>query len=128
MSRASHQAYFERLVVEKLNKLLQLAGEEVERDAEEEIRERIQLMWLDDLRVAAAESASVSQSAVVAINGLADKIQEVINNGGDPVELQALVDGLRADDAKVAAAIVARTPAAAEPPPTPVEPEVLPTE
>ena len=85
-------------------------------------------MWLDDLRVAAAESASVSQSAVVAINALADKIQEVINNGGDPAELQALVDSLRADDAKVAAAIVARTPAAAEPPPTPVEPEVLPTE
>lgn len=117
---------YERLVITKLNRLLQLAGEEVERDADERAIERIQLMWLDDLRAAAAESNTVGQSAVVAINDLADKLQEVLNAGGDPAELQALVDSIRADDVKVADAIRARTVAANEPSPVTEEPGVLP--
>lgn len=110
---------FQNWVVKKLNRLEQLMLA-IQR------AEGYELMWLDDLRTSAAESKTVSQGAVISINKLADKIQELINAGGDPAELQALVDSLRADDAAIAAAIVARTPAEGEPAPTPVEPEVLP--
>lgn len=84
------------------------------------------MAWIDDMRTEISNNTSVSQSAVVAVNRLADQLQEVINSGADPAELQALVDTLRNNDAAVAAAVAARTSAAQEPPPTPVEPEVTP--
>jgi hypothetical protein len=63
---------------------------------------------------------------VVALNTLADKVQELINSGADPVELQAFVDTLRANDAAVSEAIKAGTAAVSEPAPIPVEPLVQP--
>ena len=61
----------------------------------------------------------------MAVNTLADKVQELINNGADPVELQAFVD-TRANDTAVSDAIKARTAAVSEPAPVPVEPQVQP--
>lgn len=84
------------------------------------------MAWIDDMRSAVAANTTVTQGAVVAMNKLADKLQELINSGADPVELQAFVDTLRSDDAALAAAIAQHTPAEAEPAPTPVEPEVQP--
>ena len=86
----------------------------------------IEMAWIDDMRAELANNTSVAQSAVVAVNSLADKVQEMINAGADPAELQAFVDTLRANDAALSDAIKARTAAAAEPAPQPVEPEVQP--
>jgi hypothetical protein len=86
----------------------------------------VEMAWIDDMRSALANNTSVSQSAVVALNTLADKVQELINSGADPVELQAFVDTLRANDAAVSEAIKAGTAAVSEPAPIPVEPLVQP--
>ena len=53
-------------------------------------------------------------------------LQELINSGSDPDELQAFVDTLRANDAALSEAIKARTAAVGEPAPVPVEPMVQP--
>ena len=84
------------------------------------------MAWIDDMRAELANNTSVSQSAVVAVNTLADKVQELINAGADPDELQAFVDTLRANDASLSDAIKARTAAVSEPAPMPVEPQVQP--
>lgn len=84
----------------------------------------IEMAWIDDREL--ANNTSVSQSAVVAVNTLADKVQELINTGADPDELQAFVDTLRANDAALSEAIKAGTAAVSEPAPAPVEPLVQP--
>lgn len=84
------------------------------------------MAWIDDMRAELANNSSVSQSAIVALNALADKVQELINAGADPDELQAFVDTLRANDAALSEAIKARTAAVSEPAPIPVEPQVQP--
>ena len=86
----------------------------------------IGMAWIDDMRTALENNTSVSQSAVVALNALADKVQELINGGADPDELQAFVDTLRANDAALSEAIKAGTQAMSEPAPVPVEPQVQP--
>lgn len=83
--------------------------------------ERYELMWLDDFRTEVAHNTSVTEGVVVTIHKLADKLQQVIDSGGDPVELQALVDQLKANDGAIADAIAANTPADPEAAP-PVEP------
>ena len=110
---------FQNWVVKKLNRIEQLLLS-IQR------AEGYELMWLDDLKSEVANNTTVSQGAVVAINSLADKLQEVVNAGTDPAEVQAIIDTIRINDAAVAAAITARTPAEAEPAPTPVEPTVEP--
>lgn len=86
----------------------------------------IEMAWIEDMRAELENNTSVSQGAVVAVNTLADKVQELINNGADPDELQAFVDTLRANDAALSDAIKARTAAVSEPAPMPVEPQVQP--
>lgn len=88
----------------------------------------INMAWIDDMRAELETNTTVSQSAVVALNTLADKVQELINSGADADELQAFVDTLRANDAAVSEAIKARTAAVSEPTPVPVEPQVQPEE
>lgn len=92
-----------------------------------EIEGEIEMAWIDDMRAELATNTSVAQSGVVAVNALADKVQELINNGSDPAELQSFVDTLRDNDVKLSDAIKARTAAATDPAPTPVEPKVDPT-
>ncbi len=84
------------------------------------------MAWTDDMRAAISEDASVTQSAVTLLSELADKIQELINNGSDPAELQGFVDEVRSNTTKLADAVKAQTPVATEPPATPVEPGVEP--
>jgi hypothetical protein len=88
----------------------------------------INMAWIDDMRAELETNTTVSQSAVVALNTLADRMQELINSGADADELQAFVDTLRANDAALTEAIKARTAAVNEPAPQPVEPQVQPEE
>lgn len=69
---------------------------------------------LDALTAAVANNGTVIDSAMVLIQGLKTKLDEAIaaNAAGNPAALQALSDALGAQDAKLAAAIPANTPAA----------------
>lgn len=106
----------------RMNRKLDLIINRLDKIEEEGVTE---MAWIDDMRAELANNTSVSQGAVVAVNTLADKVQELIN-GADPVELQAFVDTLRANDTAVSDAIKARTAAVSEPAPVPVEPQVQP--
>lgn len=63
---------------------------------------------IDNLVTQVEANGVVLDSALVLINGIADRI---IAAGGDPVKLKALTDELKAKDDTLAAAIVANTPA-----------------
>lgn len=52
---------------------------------------------------------AVTDSAIVLINGIADRIQAA---GTDPAQLQGLVDGLKNETDALASAVAANTPAA----------------
>jgi hypothetical protein len=60
-------------------------------------------------------NTDIEASAVVAINGIAARLQDLINNGVTPEQLQTEVDRLRASVDPLAAAVAANT----EVPPTP---------
>ena len=62
-----------------------------------------------------AETKTVMQSASTLLGKLSDLIRQ---NAGDPVALKALADDLDSEQAKLAAAITANTPADVPPPPS----------
>lgn len=67
-------------------------------------------------------NASVDQSAIALINGLATQVEAT---KGDPAKVQELANNLRASSAALAAAVAANTPAAPEEPAEePTEPPV----
>lgn len=66
---------------------------------------------VDDLGVKVARCTSVIDSAIILIDGIAAKLDELKN---DPVKLQAYIDELSADADKLAAKVAENTPA--EPP------------
>ena len=72
---------------------------------------------LDELTIKVTETKAVTESAIVLLQGLKAKLDAA---GSDPFALKALSDSLAASDAALAAAIVANTPAAIVPAPTPV--------
>lgn len=63
---------------------------------------------LDRLKASTAAIKTVADSAVTLINGLAQQIRD---NATDPAALNALADELDADQAELAAAVSANTPA-----------------
>jgi hypothetical protein len=68
------------------------------------------------LQTAVANETTVEQSAITLMTGLAAKISALIASSGntvDPVALQAIVDGINQNQAALAAAVAANTPAAA---------------
>ena len=67
---------------------------------------------LDNLTAQVTSVASLEQSAVTMIQGLAQQIKGAAN---DPAAIQALADQLSASAAPLAAAIAANTPAAPAP-------------
>lgn len=67
---------------------------------------------LDALKAEVARNTDVDSSAVTLLNGLAAKIQELINAGGNPADFQALADNLKNSSDSLAAAVTANTPAA----------------
>lgn len=80
------------------------------------LRELRKVEQMDPVLVSAvAANTSVVESALTLIQGLAGKLQVAVN---DPAAVQALIDQLNAEDAKLAAAVAANTPAA------PVTPDV----
>jgi uncharacterized phage infection (PIP) family protein YhgE len=85
------------------------------------------MSWKDDLKAAIEEDTSVTQGVVDLLAKQADQIQELINNGTDPAEMQKFVDEIRANTGMVAAAVTANTPVPPEPTPVVPQPEVQPT-
>jgi len=65
---------------------------------------------LTDLEANVRANTDVIDSAIVLLQGLKTKLDEAIASG-DPAKLQALADELGSADAKLAAAVVANTPA-----------------
>lgn len=66
---------------------------------------------LDALKAAVEHNTSVIGSAVTAFQTLATKLQELIDAGSDPAELQALADEINTNADTLAAAVAANTPA-----------------
>lgn len=73
---------------------------------------------IDELRAEVENTKGVVASGVVAINGLADRLDEIIAGGNQDAALIALRDELRAANTAMAEAIAANPiPPAPEPPP-----------
>ncbi len=64
---------------------------------------------LDDLTTEVSNNTTVTKSALTLIQGLAKQLADA---GTDPAKLQALRDSLAENDAALAAAVAANTPAA----------------
>jgi len=75
------------------------------------LTERITIMSaeIDALKAEVERNTSIDESAIILIQGLAQRIEELKT---DPVALQALADELRAKNDALAAAVAAHTPAA----------------
>lgn len=66
---------------------------------------------LDDLKAAVAKNKDVDDSAIALLKGLKDKLDQAIASN-DPAALKALSDSLGSEQADLAAAVTANTPAA----------------
>jgi len=99
---------FKHWVIKKLNKIIRKLDQIT--DKENEMSEE-----LDLLTVEVAEIATVVDSAIVLLNGLA---QQLLDIRDDPAAIEALALELDAKANELAAAVVANTP--------PVEPPVEP--
>ena len=84
------------------------------------------MSWKDELKAAIEEDTTVTQGVVDLLAKQTDQIQQLINDGADPAEMQRFVDEIRANTGAVAAAVAANTPAASEPTPVTPDPEVDP--
>jgi hypothetical protein len=84
------------------------------------INERLRKMakQIDDLILAVEAEKTVTQSAIVLIQELDKRLDEVISSG-DLAKLDALSADLKANSAALAAAVVAGTPADPAPVPAP---------
>jgi hypothetical protein len=98
---------FKHLVLKKLDKLERILNHILEK----EIAMSVQL---DNLTREVAETKAIEQSAIVLIQGLAARLQEIAD---DPVAIQALANELDVKAAELAAAIAAVPPLPV--PPTP---------
>lgn len=67
---------------------------------------------LDALTAAVARNTDVTESAITLLNGLKQKLDELIASGSDPAALQALADTLGAETQKLADAVTTNTTAA----------------
>ena len=67
------------------------------------------LMTLDELTVKVERNTTITGSAIVLIQGLAEQLRQIAN---DPAKILALATQLDAADDSLAAAITANTPAA----------------
>lgn len=69
---------------------------------------------LDNLRDQVARNKSVTDSAIVLLQGLKQKLDDAIASG-DPAAVQAVSDSLGTETDSLAAAVTANTPAAPTP-------------
>lgn len=75
--------------------------------------ERIIMSALDDLTAQVAANKTVINSALVLINGIADRITAA---GVDPAKLAALTADLKSEDDALASAVTANAPPVPAPP------------
>jgi hypothetical protein len=92
----------ESRVERKIDLIIQMLSESKE-------REKKMATDLSALQAEVTRNGEVDQSAIVLLNGLAAKIEEL---KADPVALQAFADSLKGSSDQLAAAVVANTPAA----------------
>lgn len=97
-------------IVDKLNKILVDLSTIIQ-------KENIMSANLEALRTEVAANTAVAQSAVVLINGLADRIDAA---AGDEAALATLTTELRAAQVSLATAVTENTPPPVTPEPTPV--------
>ena len=94
-----------RLILRKLDTIIQILdtirGKEV-----------IIMATMADLILQVKANTDVGASAILLIQGMAAKIQALIDAGADPVALQAAVDELTASATALGDAVKANTPAA----------------
>ena len=62
---------------------------------------------LEILKAQVAETVGIDKSVLVYLAGIKQQLQDLIDNGATPEEIQALVDALDAQEKEMAAAIVA---------------------
>jgi hypothetical protein len=67
---------------------------------------------LDALQAEVSRNTDVDSSAITLLTGLSQKIQDLINAGSNPAQLQAFADSLKASSDSLAAAVTANTPVA----------------
>lgn len=87
------------------NQLLQEINNKLDRVIR---KEKIMSKELDALTAEVTRNTKVDQSAIALLEGLAAKIEAI---KADPVALQALADSMKSDSDKLAAAVLANTPA-----------------
>ena len=61
---------------------------------------------LEILKTQVAETVGIDKSVLVYLAGIKQQLQDLIDNGATPEEIQALVDALDAQEKEMAAAIV----------------------
>lgn len=67
---------------------------------------------LADIQAKVAAETTVEQSAITLLQELSQQLKDALANGADPATLQAIADNLDQNNANLAAAITANTPAA----------------
>src|SRR5690348_13468413 len=88
----------------KLDRVLALLGETS--------KQRGDIMTtLADIKAKVEAETTVEQSAITLMGGLSQQLKDAIANGADPAVLQSIADELDANNASLAAAVSANTPA-----------------
>lgn len=91
-----------------LLQLVKLQQQEIELQLGSIYQGQVRLMnEMDDLKAQVQANNDLEASAVVLINGIADRIKAA---GTDPAALKALTDSLKTSDDALAAAVAANTP------------------
>jgi|SRR5882762_338415 len=74
-------------------------------------KENTIMATMQDVAAAVAAESTVDDSIIVLLNGIAQQLKDALA-ANDPVALQAVVDGIHANTAKIQAAVTANTPVA----------------
>lgn len=77
---------------------------------------------IDDLKREVQESRTVTQSAVALLQGLRQRLDDALASGNTEADIRAVIDDLDAQQADLAAAITANTPAEGTEPTDPEQP------
>jgi hypothetical protein len=126
-----HRADIETKVISRSNELIERLlsiSHQLEVD-HEDIRKYIQRRFVvimsqfDDVTAAIAEDTDVTSSAITLMESLAAQLEAT---AGDPAAVAQLAADIRANSSRMAAAVMANTPAVPVEPEVPVEPTVDP--
>ncbi len=98
-----HHFHFDSLTIDLLKEILH--------------KENKIMATIQDVQAAVAAESTVDDSIIALLNGIVQQLKDA-QASGDPAALDAVVQGIQANTAKLQAAVTANTPAPA-PVPTP---------